>query len=365
MATFRIPSRKVTIGGAGLRGFTGATGPQGLASTGPTGAQGLSITGPTGAPSTIPGPTGSPGTSIVGPTGSPGATGASFTGPTGAAGSLGPTGATGIAGQSFTGPTGAAGASVTGPTGAQGNSITGPTGAPTAVIISATMPTGIGAGQEWWNTSDGKKYIYFNDGDSSQWVEDCYPLIGPTGPTGGGGGGGAIYATGAAPTGAADNSLWFNTVDGVLYVRYNDGDSTQWVQSDFYAGIGPTGPSGGPTGPTGFGFTGPTGAASTVPGPTGPAGSVGGATGSVQLDFGSTPTDFASLAVTDTGVATGSQLSAWLVATPTADHSADEHVVENLKVMAGNIASGTGFTIYGLATLGRVSGKFSVQWKRV
>ena len=32
------------------------------------------------------------------------------------------------------------------------------------------------------------------------------------------------------PANPADNVLWLNTEDGVLFFRYNDGDSTQWVE---------------------------------------------------------------------------------------------------------------------------------------
>jgi hypothetical protein len=32
-----------------------------------------------------------------------------------------------------------------------------------------------------------------------------------------------------APTGVPDNSLWWESDSGLLYVRYNDGDSSQWV----------------------------------------------------------------------------------------------------------------------------------------
>jgi hypothetical protein len=32
------------------------------------------------------------------------------------------------------------------------------------------------------------------------------------------------------PANPADNLLWLNTEDGVLFFRYNDGDSTQWVE---------------------------------------------------------------------------------------------------------------------------------------
>jgi hypothetical protein len=38
------------------------------------------------------------------------------------------------------------------------------------VAISDTPPTGAIVGDEWWNSSDGQLYIYYNDGSSTQWV---------------------------------------------------------------------------------------------------------------------------------------------------------------------------------------------------
>jgi hypothetical protein len=34
----------------------------------------------------------------------------------------------------------------------------------------------------------------------------------------------------------------------------------------------------------------------------------------------------------------------------TADHSADEHIAETIKVFAGNVVASSGFTIYGVNT---------------
>jgi hypothetical protein len=47
--------------------------------------------------------------------------------------------------------------------------------------------------------------------------------------SGGGGGGSTVYISDTAPVGSPANSLWWNSTNGVLYVYYNDGDSTQWV----------------------------------------------------------------------------------------------------------------------------------------
>jgi len=38
------------------------------------------------------------------------------------------------------------------------------------------------------------------------------------------------------PTDPLDSSLWWNSSDGDLYVRYNDGNSTQWVSATYSAG---------------------------------------------------------------------------------------------------------------------------------
>ena len=73
-----------------------------------------------------------------------------------------------------------------------------------------------------------------------------------------------------------------------------------------------------------------------------------GATGTTTIDFGAFPgASDASVAITgQTGILVGSIIEAWLVAQPTADHTADEHRVETISVTCGNIVAGTGFTIY-------------------
>lgn len=72
--------------------------------------------------------------------------------------------------------------------------------------------------------------------------------------------------------------------------------------------------------------------------------------GNATIDFGAFPgKSDTSVAVTgQTGIVAGSVLNAWIRPTGSADHSADEHLVETLKVLAGNIVAGTGFTIYGI-----------------
>lgn len=97
------------------------------------------------------------------------------------------------------------------------------------------------------------------------------------------------------------------------------------------------------------------------------------ATGTATLDFGAFPgASDASLAVTGQGtIAAGSLVEAWLRPVATADHTADEHMVETLKIFAAAIVAGTGFTISGVNTSQlneptgkgtRLYGTWSVAW---
>jgi hypothetical protein len=54
--------------------------------------------------------------------------------------------------------------------------------------------------------------------------------IGPTGATGPATGGGtSVLVNDTPPVGAADNSLWYESDTGQLFIRYNDGNTTQWI----------------------------------------------------------------------------------------------------------------------------------------
>lgn len=109
---------------------------------------------------------------------------------------VGPTGP-----QGPTGPTGSVGA--TGPT--------GPTGPEQYVTVSDTAPVSPALGEAWYNSSDGRTYIYYNDGNTNQWVEFGNANIGPTGPQGATGpqGDDGFIAQTSAPTNTG--LLWLDT----------------------------------------------------------------------------------------------------------------------------------------------------------
>jgi hypothetical protein len=142
---------------------------------------------------------------------------------TGIVGPTGPANNLTIGTVSGTGPNGTPTATITGPTPNQVLNFVlqqGPTGPDGVFNVLGSAPTGASQGQVWFNSDDGRFYVYYD----GFWVESLSNEAGPTGPTG--------------PQGLP----------------------------------GATGPSGGPTGPTGpQGIVGPTGPM----GPTGLAGAAG------------------------------------------------------------------------------------------
>ena len=110
--------------------------------------------------------------------------------------------------------------------------------------------------------------------------------------------GGRIYVADVAPTSPEPGSLWWESDRGALWIAYNDGDSTQWIQINGGGGVGVVGPQGiqgivGPTGPQGLiGATGAQGLQGVVgpqgiqgpQGVIGPEGPPGGDTNFVRYD---------------------------------------------------------------------------------
>lgn len=73
--------------------------------------------------------------------------------------------------------------------------------------------------------------------------------------------------------------------------------------------------------------------------------------GTASLNFGAFPgKSDAVVQVAQTSILTASAVEAWIVPAATADHTADEHLAETLKVVAGNVTNGVGFSIFGINT---------------
>ena len=85
----------------------------------------------------------------------------------------------------------------------------------TGAVIDTTPPGSPVAGDMWWDSDDGKLFIYYNDGTSSQWVNASGPSV-------------AVQDT--APAGY-EGQLWLDSTDGSMYVYYTDpgGTNSQWI----------------------------------------------------------------------------------------------------------------------------------------
>ncbi len=147
-----------------------------------------------------------------------------------------------------------------------GSNLTGISGGGGAsVTVSTSAPSSPSAGDLWWDSDDADLLVYFNDGDSSQWVSTNAGATGAQGHQGATGGAqGAVGAQGAQGAAGAQGSagaqgddaslvssinppsspdsgdLWWDSDAGDLLVYFNDGNTSQWVST----GSGPTGAQG-------------------------------------------------------------------------------------------------------------------------
>ena len=83
------------------------------------------------------------------------------------------------------------------------------------VVIGTASPDTPAEGDLWWDSDDGKLYVYYVDVDSSQWVDAAGPSV-------------AVQST--APTGY-EGQLWLDDTDGSMYVYYTDpgGSASSWI----------------------------------------------------------------------------------------------------------------------------------------
>lgn len=91
-----------------------------------------------------------------------------------------------------------------------------------------------------------------------------------------------------------------------------------------------------------------------------------GASGQVTIDAGAAGTLTNEVVVSVTGqtgiLAASSEVDAWVMAKATAEHSADEHRVDHLKVDAYNIVDNTGFDISLRCENGPLYGNWNIAW---
>ena len=83
------------------------------------------------------------------------------------------------------------------------------------VVVGTAAPDTPAEGDLWWDSDNGKLYVYYEDGTSNQWVDAAGPSV-------------AVQST--APTGY-EGQLWLDDTDGSMYVYYTDpgGSASSWI----------------------------------------------------------------------------------------------------------------------------------------
>jgi hypothetical protein len=100
-----------------------------------------------------------------------------------------------------------------------------------SVGIGATAPGNPQPGTLWWDANGGQLYVWYNDGDSSQWV--IANNLGPTVTAA------AVITIGdTPPVNPVIGALWFDSAGSQLYVWFGDGTSNQWVPTTNQMGGG-------------------------------------------------------------------------------------------------------------------------------
>jgi hypothetical protein len=86
------------------------------------------------------------------------------------------------------------------------------------------------------------------------------------------------------------------------------------------------------------------------------------ATGQTTIDFGTGNTDVSVAVTGQASILAGSLAEAWLFPSVTASNEIDNHLIDDITVIAHSVVAGTGFTIFVKCNNGLAHGIFNVAW---
>ncbi len=94
------------------------------------------------------------------------------------------------------------------------------------VSVGTASPALPSSGNLWYNTNLGRTFIYYNDGDSSQWVDAApFNIVSDSSSA-------ASVSIGTeAPVGPTSGDLWYNADYARIFVYYDNGINSQWVDA--------------------------------------------------------------------------------------------------------------------------------------
>jgi hypothetical protein len=78
-------------------------------------------------------------------------------------------------------------------------------------------------GDLWWDAVNGRLKVYYDDGDTNQWVDAAPAGRGYTGSAG------SVSYSETAPSSPSNGQIWFNTQTGKSYIRYDNAGNAHWI----------------------------------------------------------------------------------------------------------------------------------------
>ena len=97
------------------------------------------------------------------------------------------------------------------------------------VFTQNTVPISANVGNIWINSDSGRQFLYLNDGDSSQWVEE-FTVYYPDGNTTVNINQTVTTQANTPPASPSPGDIWVDSFDGRHLVYLDDGTSSQWVE---------------------------------------------------------------------------------------------------------------------------------------
>jgi hypothetical protein len=93
-----------------------------------------------------------------------------------------------------------------------------------SMTVSETPPTqGLTSGAMWLDSTTGNTYIYYEDGNTSQWIQSAGPEVIS-------GRNSEFFIQTTAPATPVGGDVWYDASEGFTYIYYEDPDSSQWIQ---------------------------------------------------------------------------------------------------------------------------------------
>lgn len=92
-----------------------------------------------------------------------------------------------------------------------------------SITVSDTAPANPIPGGLWLDSVSGNTYIYYEDADTSQWVQTSGPGFASFRNS-------EFFISSTAPVSPVDGDIWYDSSEGFTYIYYEDVDSSQWVQ---------------------------------------------------------------------------------------------------------------------------------------